>query len=193
MIVCHKHRFIFLKTRKTASSSMEVALSKFCGQDDIITPILEGGEELRQQLGYPGPRNFQFSLRDTSGKPQHVTVENHTDARTLQQLMPDAWANYFKFCFERNPYDKAISRYYWELRRLAHHPTLAEFIATAPEWMLSNWSIYGIDCQVAVDWVGRYESMQASLESLSSRIGLPETISLPHERAKASTRTDRRS
>jgi len=59
--------------------------------------------------------------------------------------------------------------------------------------MLSNWSIYGIDCQVAVDWVGRYESMQASLESLSSRIGLPETISLPHERAKASTRTDRRS
>lgn len=193
MIVCHRHRFIFIKTRKTASSSMEVALSRFCGPDDIITPILEGGEELRQQLGYPGPRNFRLSVPDANGAPRQVTLENHTEARVLRQLMPDVWAGYFKFCFERNPFDKAISRYWWELRRLSAQPSLAEFIANAPEWMLSNWGIYAIDGEVAVDWVGRYESMQADLEVLSSRIGLPDTIRLPEARAKASSRADRRS
>ena len=37
MIVSHKHKFIFFKTRKTAGSSIQVALAKHCGEDDIIT------------------------------------------------------------------------------------------------------------------------------------------------------------
>ena len=39
MIASHQHRFIFLKTRKTAGTSVEIALSKVCGPDDIITEI----------------------------------------------------------------------------------------------------------------------------------------------------------
>ena len=37
MIVSHKHKFIFLKTRKTAGSSIQVTLAEHCGEDDIIT------------------------------------------------------------------------------------------------------------------------------------------------------------
>ena len=37
MIVSHKHKFIFFKTRKTAGSSIQVALANHCGPDDIIT------------------------------------------------------------------------------------------------------------------------------------------------------------
>ena len=39
MIVSHKHKFIFLKTKKTAGTSIELALTKLCGDDDIITPL----------------------------------------------------------------------------------------------------------------------------------------------------------
>ena len=37
MIISHKHKFIFFKTRKTAGSSIQVTLAKHCGEDDIIT------------------------------------------------------------------------------------------------------------------------------------------------------------
>ena len=36
MIISYSRRFIFLKTRKTAGSSIQMALSEICGNDDII-------------------------------------------------------------------------------------------------------------------------------------------------------------
>lgn len=47
MIVSHKHRFIFIKTRKTAGTSIEISLSRYCGESDILTPITLSDEPLR--------------------------------------------------------------------------------------------------------------------------------------------------
>jgi hypothetical protein len=54
LIISHRHRFIFLKTRKTAGTSVEIALSRFCGPDDVIRRS-PGDEALRRELGYPAP------------------------------------------------------------------------------------------------------------------------------------------
>src|SRR5437762_6689028 len=39
MIISHKHKFIFIKTVKTAGTSLEVFLSQHCGPDDVLTPF----------------------------------------------------------------------------------------------------------------------------------------------------------
>ena len=57
MIVSHEHKFIFLKTIKTAGTSIEAALAQICGPDDIITPYREASETDRKGRG---PQNFRF-------------------------------------------------------------------------------------------------------------------------------------
>ena len=58
MILSHRYRFIFLKTGKTAGTSIEIALSEYCGAKDIITPIKPEDELTRRSLGFRGPQNY---------------------------------------------------------------------------------------------------------------------------------------
>jgi len=196
MIVSHKHKFIFLKTRKTAGTSMEIALSKFCGPDDIITRIGDKDEAIRQQLGYRGTQNRVVPWRVASLRylieQRRVRYHNHIAARWVRAMLGErVWDTYFKFCIERNPWDKAVSLYYWRTRRAPNDkPTLVDFLRSEKQQSLSNHYIYTLDGELAVDHVMRYENLDAELVTLGRKLGLPETPQMP--RAKASFRKDRR-
>ena len=45
MIVNHKYKFIFFKSKKVGGTSMEIALSKFTSDSDIVTKIMKDEEE----------------------------------------------------------------------------------------------------------------------------------------------------
>ena len=130
MIVSHQHRFIFLKTKKTAGTSVEVSLSKIAGPDAIVTPVEpeEPGHAPRNfrgawncnflpaMLADPGlPGAFVRHPRGRLGLYRHYW--NHAPAWLARaKLGEKVWSSYFKFCFERNPWDKVISRYWWSFR-----------------------------------------------------------------------------
>ncbi len=50
MIISHEHKFIFLKTKKTAGTAIEAALSELCGPTCVITPYREESESDRKGL-----------------------------------------------------------------------------------------------------------------------------------------------
>ena len=51
MIVSFPRQFIFIKTSKTAGTSLEIALSKYAVPEDILTPITAEDEVMRRTLG----------------------------------------------------------------------------------------------------------------------------------------------
>ena len=48
MIINHEKKIIFIKTKKTAGTSLEIALSKYCGANCVIAPIAPVDEKKEQ-------------------------------------------------------------------------------------------------------------------------------------------------
>lgn len=118
MIISHRHRFIFIKTRKTAGTSLEIYLSQFCNGDDVVTPIKPHVEPHRARnhhgLWNPLPECQQggcvSALIDLMRMRRYY---NHIPAVSARARIPRAiWSSYFKFCVERNPWDKTLSHYH---------------------------------------------------------------------------------
>ncbi len=174
MIVSHRHRFIFLKTRKTAGTSVELSLRPQCGPDDIVTPVTE--DRAAPQCG--GPRNY---LHDRTG----WSLADRIAWQLRERLPARVWRDYFKFTIERNPWDRQVSHYFWRMRRAgARKPSFGDYFrASAP---LGNWEIYTERDALIVDKVLRYETLQADLAATTAMLGLPD---LQHvARAKTSHR-----
>jgi hypothetical protein len=199
MIVSHEHKFIFLKTKKTAGTSIELALSQLCGASDIIPPVTPSDEVLRA----PGSesRNWRVHGWWQSPRPLHrrgwfrVVPEdygfyNHMPADEARALLNDnkIWNSYFKFAFDRNPWDRQVSAYHFRYRREASPPPLAEFLSDEKRARLNNYEIYSLDGEVCVDFLGRFETLEKDFKHVLGEIGLAFDKELP--RAKSNIRRD---
>ena len=85
-----------MKTRKTAGTSIQTALTDICGPDDIISSDID-------TVG----RNEDKSCWDGHPHP-HLW-----DVRKL--VGEEVFNSYFKFAFVRNPFDVTVSRFYWNI------------------------------------------------------------------------------
>lgn len=178
MIVSHQHRLIFLKTRKTAGTSVEIALSRICGPDDTITRLTDEDEELRGSLGGRGPQHYE-------SPPLAVKAFNHMPARGVRKAIGrEVWDDYYRFAIERNPWDLVVSQYFWRYRA-EEPPPFEEFVHRPVVKKLAdtNARIYRLRGEIVVDRVCRFESLDADLAAVWSERGLPGSPELPHAKS----------
>ena len=126
MIFSELHNFLFLKGRKVASTSFEVALSKICGAADIITPITPVDERHRIDLGYRHAQNFGA---DPDKLKAYIEAVKHADADQFEHIkkpngtvkdhctFEEAWDFFGErlrgirvIAIARNPYQTILSR-----------------------------------------------------------------------------------
>lgn len=69
-IVSFKHSFIFIKTRKTAGTSVEAFLRNICGEKDIVTPVSPDDDYPLVMKGLY-PRNYS---NDKEGERVYVSL-----------------------------------------------------------------------------------------------------------------------
>lgn len=206
MIISHRHKFIFIKNRKVAGTSVELALQAICGENDILTPdhihttehdvlkpYAKNYEGRFNPIGEifqsPGPYTTARVVRDFWKRPKFY---NHIRASSVRARIPrEIWDSYYKFTFERNPWDKALSFYYWFGRNKAL-PSFNDFIqnhrnfGTIDQTLPTDWTRYTLQDTVIVDDVFDYNNIEQNLKKALRNAFVPaeqiEGISLSNQK-----------
>jgi len=188
MIISHTHRYLFLKSVKTAGTSIEAALSQSCAGDDVVTPLGDFSHN-RDETG-----GIVHRAMNADGLPwwDRETIGQHVDAVTMKRHLPaEVWRDYCKFSIARNPWDRVVSLFAWKTRndptmkpqkRLVHklgmpfdelselRKNFATFVSRGFE---TNDKFYILDGDLCADIMVRYEHLEEDLQALASRLGLP--------------------
>jgi len=201
VIISHRYRFIFLKTRKTAGTSIETYLSPHCGPEDVLTSfgVEEEGHVARNHRGLFNPFPELFLSPGTWSHvvcrqlPRRKRYRAHMKGYRVRARTPRRiWDSYFKFCVERNPWDRTLSHFHMLRGERDGALTFDEYLEQGLLWR--NLPIYTErrdKSALLVDRVVRYERLDDELGEVFGRLGIPWEGSLG-VRAKGGFRTDRR-
>lgn len=175
MIISHKHKFIFMKTRKTAGTSIQVALSKICGPDDIITGTYMKSDGTLDE-SHSGGKNVDKFFTNHPHPPI---------AETKQFLGDEIWNSYVKFAFVRNPYEIQVSRYFWNKKGKNKNEECS--IEGFKEWVkLGNMADFDllhpyiiVNDSIEMDFIGRYETLHQDFDKIYSILNIHNNSTLP--------------
>ncbi len=199
MIISHEHKFIFIKTAKTAGTSIEVFLSRHCGVNDVVTPITPPieGHQPRNYIGYVNPIPELLKRPEGLGSAlRHIFTKsnrfyNHMNAALVRKRIPSKiWNSYFKFCVERNPWDKVLSHYHMAAFRAKNSLSLDQYLARG-RFPLNYFRYTDRSGQeIIVDRVVRYENLMSELGEIFAHLSIPCDGTLGGK-AKSEYRKDR--
>lgn len=210
MILSHSNKAIFIKTKKTAGTSIEVYLGRHCGPRDIITPV--GAEEAtaehhpRNYRGLWNPLPELFGIYGSSerwkrecGSPFKSVAQlgkvrkfyNHIPAfRVMHRVPKHIWRDYLVFTVERNPWDKALSQYYWKARQRRNY-SFQDFVEEGDIGINYPRYTHPLTGEILVDYIMYYHQLNEELQRVFDSLGVPFSGSLDVH-AKNSTRTNRK-
>ncbi|HEX3942706.1 MAG TPA: hypothetical protein VHW69_01335 [Rhizomicrobium sp.] len=166
MIISYSRNFIYIRTRKTASSTIKRIFCRDLAAEDL-------------SLG-----------KHTAKFPTHLRA-----TEVIPIVPAEFWVHAFKFTSERHPYEKAVSlaAYNYGKQTKLNHSEQPEFPIFLNNIVCSgryrSFDYYSIDGKVVVDEFIRFETLLSDLKRIGGRLGIPVPNELPH--AKMSARDPR--
>ncbi len=193
MMILREPKLVFIKTKKTGGSSIEITLGQLLRAGDFASPLTREEESLRR-----GKRKIVLNsvkmLRERGGGK--IRVRNpHAGIEIVNGYLSDLADGCTRFCVERNPWDKAVSAFYfWMHQRKTEitNPTeqFARFCRAQLRYF-SDFHLYSEEGQIAVDRVLQYDNLQEEFDSFLKSLGIGG-VSLSGVRAKSGIRQSSR-
>lgn len=166
MLLSHDHKFIFIRCQKSASTSLELFFGKYCNNpNDIVTTLT--------------PTTFSEEIYNHNKKGlthKMNGMRDHAEWHEIRRKFGlDIFKEYFKFCFIRNPFEKAVS-YYWER---AFDRNFDLWCMRGEDSQGENSQYYLNGEKIMVDYVGKVESLKEDVKTIMNKLGLSGKIDLP--------------
>jgi len=147
-----------------------------------------GGLTIQRALDLQPMRNFT-RIRNRYKGTGHISF-GHIDNKILQRrgyLTEEFWRTSFKFCFVRNPYDRAVSVWKYTMRK---HPDYlvpgTPFVEYTKDFKKVDYRLqsWWMD-RVPLSYVGRFEAFEFHVREIGRIIGksveeVPVINSTPH-------------
>lgn len=196
VMVSHAREFIFLKTRKTAGTSIEMALEPWCRPPGAV--VVEQTPALITKEGIVGRRLQRQSKLDRWLRRTDWT--NHmTAAAICKALGREKWDRYRKITTVRNPFDLLVSRFHfnqsnrgktWEGDFAQTRAAFNEAVRTEYADFDFDYPIVHLDGRFLPDHVIRIENLQAGFDAVAAAIAPGEPVpKIPHTKNVGFRRT----
>lgn len=181
MLISHKHKFIFIKNTKTGSSSLQTLLGEYCwpdeveyhfvDHDDIQHKGIVKSDEVRENF-----KKYQENKNGILGYGSETKWTSHLTAKEIKEYIGDEKFNdYFKFSVVRNPYNKVLSKYFWDMNDHKGEPietwvSRGRNACNLIHHVIPRCEKTGVPC---CDFYIKYENMKKDLAKVCNIIGIP--------------------
>lgn len=193
MLISHTRKFIYLKTHKTASTSIEGYLERFCAPPGHMPEHSQA--EIKSEYGYIAGRAGQ----DFKGN----FLRAHSEANLVRTTLgPDTFDRYLKVYAVRNPFDKVVSWFWFVMPPEIHEDVKDDFDKTRA--LFSAWlqmrpklpvdaAYYRTKKGIFPAFRIYYETLAEDMAALLRQIGAPqdEATTLPDWKSEYRFHRDR--
>jgi hypothetical protein len=172
-IIAFSRKYVFIKTRKTAGTSIQESLLPYLVERDIVT------------------REWTDLRSD-----RRCVVQEFASLGDIRHYFPETQTGYFTFGFTRNPYAITLSRYFYQIKmkRIPGPPSPKDFNRwvqniyfigepgfAGARYLRDRTRYLLFDASLAplVDFIGKVENMKEDFASVVDRIG-PPAIAMTH-------------
>lgn len=194
MIISHKYKFVFFRSHKTGSTSLQLALSDIAGPEDVVCPLED--EYLRSLVSNVEPQNYLLKHHETSRvaerilgllnltiKKRHHYWPRHGKPDEIRRKLGSlTYDTYFKFVVIRSPFETVLSDYFWLQRNKstgeapAFTPSHFEAFLQSTQWrnrLSRNERLY-TSCKDHQNFsFFRYEELSSKLYEFANNLELP--------------------
>ena len=176
MLISHKYKFIFLKSMKTASSSVFSFFTPYCISPEALK-FFDYANNYKSIGGFTDPTEYGIVGREKKhlkpfDHPLHVHAKYVRDY--VNSLNPNMWNEYFKFTTVRNPWDLCVSRYFFHVNFYVEKIKFNKFIKNMHQLNNISYPFYRINGKYVCDFYIRYEQLKEDIAKACDIVGITD-------------------